>query len=438
MTEYNITADVKYNINLPWETLDDWQKEYINTDPNQNSFLLCGRQVGKTTAMSIKAVELCIRHFKKGENILICSITEKQAYRMLAKALAYAETKYKWEINFEKENRPTMHRIIFKNGTGIYCYAAGETGEGLRGDTIKKLMVDEGSRMSEEFFISVQPMLSVVHGSMDIASTPFGKLHRDGEKKFFYKCSTDERFKKFYVNAEDCPRHDKEFLKRQKETLPKLAYAQEYLAVFTDELRRLFSEELIKSCCIAEKIKVKNYNGAFYIGCDIAGFGEDECTYEIFERMKDNRIIQRENLVEKRNYTTDTSNRIISLDKFYQFRKIGVDDGGVGFGVYSELMNNDSTKRKTIALNNASRLIDKEGEKSKKILKEEMYFLLLTLMEQGRIRLLDDREVKSSLASMQYEDEEIYGCDSHVSEGIIRAVWLAEKEKGLNIFAHTF
>ena len=55
-----------YDINRPWLTLDSWQKEYIYTDKNANCFLLCGRQVGKTTAMSIKAVELCIKHFKKG------------------------------------------------------------------------------------------------------------------------------------------------------------------------------------------------------------------------------------------------------------------------------------------------------------------------------------------------------------------------------------
>src|SRR3990167_9668126 len=89
------SIEKEYNLARPWTTLDDWQKEYIfETDPNKDCFLLCGRQVGKTTAMSIKAVELCVNHYKKGEFILINSITEKQAYHMLAKALAYAQAKY--------------------------------------------------------------------------------------------------------------------------------------------------------------------------------------------------------------------------------------------------------------------------------------------------------------------------------------------------------
>jgi hypothetical protein len=138
-----------FNINLPWETLDPWQKEYIDTPPEKNCFLLCGRQVGKTTAMSIKAIEMCVKHFKKGEIVLIASITEKQGYHMLAKALAYAQAKYPTYISKKKEEKPTMHRILFTNGAGIFCYAAGETGEGLRGFTIKKLMIDEGSRMTD-------------------------------------------------------------------------------------------------------------------------------------------------------------------------------------------------------------------------------------------------------------------------------------------------
>ena len=90
-----MTPAITYDINRPWQTLDPWQKEYIyNTNPDQDCFLLTGRQVGKTTAMSIKAVELCNNHFKRGEFILIAATTEKQAYHMLAKALAYAQEKY--------------------------------------------------------------------------------------------------------------------------------------------------------------------------------------------------------------------------------------------------------------------------------------------------------------------------------------------------------
>ena len=421
---------INYDLNRPWLTLDPWQKEYIETPPNQDCFLLIGRQAGKTTAMSIKAVKLCIRHFKKGEFVLINSITEKQAYHMLAKALAYAEEKYPQFIDKSKDNKPTKHRIIFKNGTGILCYAAGETGEGLRGFTIKKLMPDEGSRMSEEYFIAVLPMLSVIDGSIDIASTPAGKKHKDGTEKYFYKCSLDKNFKKFYGSAEDCPRHDKEFLANQKKNLSRLAYAQEYLAVFTDELRRIFSDDEIKEICILKRRKMIIHGRNYYLGSDIGGFGESISTFEIFDRISRENIEQVENEISLKKLTTENSRKIINYENQYCLREIGVDDGGIGFGVFSELMSAEETRRKTKALNNASRPLNRDGTKSKKLLKEEMYINFKVLIENKKVKLLDDDEIKASLSSIQCDENgKIWGGDAHITEGMIRALWLCSQDK---------
>lgn len=428
---------MKYDINRPWLTLDDWQKKYVFDKEKRNNFLLAGRQSGKTTAMSLRAVELCVNHFKKGEFVLINSITEKQAYHVLTKALIYAREKYFKQVKWKGKDKPTMHKLLFKNGTGILCYAAGETGEGQRGFTIKKLMIDEGSRMSEEYFIAVQPMMSVIDGTMDVASTPAGKRHKDGSEKFFYKCSKDQKFKRYYISAEDCPRHDKKFLEEQKERMTKLAYAQEYLAVFTDELQRLFDDELIKKVMKIKKMDiVVPKNSIKYLGIDVAGLGNDECTFESF--LKAGKLRQFNHLIEKRNFTTDTTKRIITLNKEFNYKKIGIDDGGVGFGVYSELMENEETKRKTIALNNASRPTDREGKKLKRILKEEMYLNLLSLMENDKIELIDDDEIKLSLSSIQHDEGKIFGSYSHITEGIIRAAWMASQDKDLNIFVRTF
>lgn len=428
---------MEYNLFCPWLSLDTWQKEYISTVPEKDCFLLNGRQTGKTTAMSIKAVELCVKHFDEGENVLIASITEKQGYLMLAKSIAYAQAKYP-KLIAKGRDKPTMHKLTFTNGTTIFCYAAGETGEGLRGYTIKKLMVDEGSRMSREFFIAVLPMLSVIGGSMDIASTPCGKFDKWGKETFFYQCSKDPQYKKFYVSAEDCPRHNKEFLDNQKIILGKSFYAQEYLAMFLDEMRRLFDEDLIKESCILKR-RPNIINGKYYLGSDIAGLGGDLCTYEIFDKIDNNNIEQVENILERRQLTTETSKRIILLNNPYNFKKIGIDDGGVGFGVYSELMNHEKTKRKTEALNNASRITNEDGTKSKKLLKEEMYIRTLSLMENKKVKFLDDDEVKNSLSSMQYDEEgRIYGSDAHIAEGIIRGLWVATEDKSLNMFVHAF
>ena len=51
---------MEYDILKPWETLDPWQKEYIESEGN--CFLLTGRQSGKSTAMSIKAAHIPDSH----------------------------------------------------------------------------------------------------------------------------------------------------------------------------------------------------------------------------------------------------------------------------------------------------------------------------------------------------------------------------------------
>jgi len=431
---------MEYDINRPWMSLDPWQEDYaFKTPPNQDCFLLCGRQVGKTTAMSIKAIELCIKHFKKGEFVLINSITEKQAYHMLAKALAYAQEKYPKLIISKGKDKYTKHKLLFKNGTGVLCYAAGEEGGGLRGFTIKKLMTDEGSRMSDEYFIAASPMMSVIKGSMDIASTPCGK------EGFFYKCSLDKRFKRFYVSAEDCPRHTKEFLDIQKERLPALAYAQEYLAQFLDDLKRVFKEELLNKCCILKRPPNIRKGDSYYLGVDIARMGEDEGTYEILRKVNNKLFHHVENIITKKKRTTETEQKIIELELMYKFRKIGIDAGAgtLGVSVLDHLLVNSSTRSKVVALNSRQLTQDREQKSRITILNEDMYNNLISMMEHGEILLLDDDEVRASLSSIQFEHVinrgqptklRIFGSYSHVAEGLIRAAWEADKDRRLDLF----
>ena len=427
-------SEYRYNINFPWETLDEWQKDYINQPPEQDCFLLTARQVGKTTAMSIKAVELCVNKFKKGENILIAALTEKQAFMMLAKALAYAQVKYPRALCKGKD-RPTMHHIEFENGTNIFCYAAGQTGEGLRGFTIKKLMIDEGSRMHEQFFVSVVPMLSVVRGSMDIASTPCGK------QGYFFECSEDPHFKKYFVPADKCPRHSKEFLEREAARMTKLQFAQEYNAMFLDELKQFFSTELIRKCMtIQQESLLTSFSSPAdkFLGVDVARLGDDLSVLVSMERIERKKIKMFDIKILDKTLTTETTRQILELDKKYRYRKIYIDDGGLGVAVFDPLLMHDQTKRKVIAINNASRSLDKDDKHKSRLMKEDLYNNLKRLMEQGQVAIFEDDRIMASMSSIQYEYDErgnmkVHGSDNHVAEALIRAAWCM-MDKSLNLW----
>src|SRR3990167_2560841 len=208
---------MEYDLNRPWLSLDPWQKDYIAEDGN--CFLLCGRQSGKSTAMSIKIAERAVKEDKPCD-YLVVAFTERQAYALFFKTLNYLKAIYPKLIKTGIK-RPTMHRIELKNGVVIMCHACGQSGLGLKGYTIKRLFVYEAAPMNREIFVSITPMLSVAKGIIDISSTPRGK------EGYFYECSKSDDFKKFYVSAEDCPRHTKEFLKSERNKMTELEYARE-------------------------------------------------------------------------------------------------------------------------------------------------------------------------------------------------------------------
>jgi hypothetical protein len=335
-------------------------------------------------------------------------------------------------------DKPTQHVIKLKNGSRIMCYAAGLTGLGLVGYTLTDLVVDEAASMNRQIFVLLSPTLSVTGGTMDLLSTPKGK------QGYFYECSLRDDFRKFHVSAEDCPRHKKEFLEAEKKAMSALEYAQEYLAVFLDDLKRLFNDDWIAKVCTLKRPAKIDKGFKHYLGCDIARMGGDQTTFEIIKKINKDKYEQVENITKTRQLITKTTDDVLDLEKLYKFRKIGIDDGGVGAPVLDILLRENATRSKIIGLNNAARTIDKDDKSHKRLMKEEMYLNLLSLGEHNQIKLLDDDELILSLKSVQYEYVVKEGRDTkfrifsnygHIAEGLIRSAWLCVADKSLNIWA---
>lgn len=179
------------------------------------------------------------------------------------------------------------------------------------------------------------------------------------------------------------------------------------------------------------------------MGLDIARLGDDSSTFEIFNKLDNENIHQVENLVTKKQLTTQTYDKILQLDETYDFKEIGIDagSGSLGVGVLDFLLRSNVAK-KMVALNNRTIRLDKWGDHSRGLLKEDMYDNLRSLMEKGTIKLLDDEELIASFKNIQIEfvmkegmktKIKIFGRNAHIVEGIIRAVWLAN-QKNINTF----
>lgn len=419
---------MKYDISKPWETLDGWQKDILGDEGN--IVLRSGRQVGKSAVVSIKAGEYALNNPKK--LIMIIASVERQALLLFEKVLSYIYAKNKSSIKVGKD-RPTRHKLQLKNGSTILCLPTGESGYGIRGHTIDLLIADEAAYINEEVWTAVTPMLAITRGKIWLLSTPKG---RGG---YFYRCFEDKKFNHYHVSSEDCPRKDQDFLDHEKETKTKAQYAQEYLGEFVDKLQQFFSDDLIKKCQTAIRRKEIRKRSNYFLGVDVGGMGGDASTFEVVDRTNRDNLVQVENETLTMALTTDTTRKVLSLNNQYDFKRIYVDDGGIGFGVFSELLEDENTRRKVIAINNAARPLDRDEKRKKKILKEDLYNNLLNLMEKDKIKLLDDPEISMSLRSVQYEwvdgKFKIFGRDTHIVEGLVRAAW-SSKDKSLNIYCY--
>jgi hypothetical protein len=137
---------------------------------------------------------------------------------------------------------------------------------------------------------------------------------------------------------------------------------------------------------------------------------------------------------------------ILQFNNVWNPKKIGIDAGAgsLGVSILDHLLQNREVNRKIIAMNNREVFLDRNEEKKQRLFKEDMYDNLKSMMENSEIDLLDDEKVILSLASVQMElvkdshdntKVRIFGTDTHIAEGLIRAAWLAKKEKTLNLFA---
>ena len=428
--------------------LDKWQKQVLETKGN---ICLCsGRQVGKSTIISKKAGEYATTNPNKV--IMIIASTERQALLLFEKVLSYIYENDKAMIAKGKKTgqNPTKHKIKLTNGSVIHCLPTGDSGYGIRGYTIDALYADEAHFIPEDVWAAVTPMLATTGGDIILLSTPFGA------KGYFHRCFYDKKFTSFHVSTEDVadareePQRTRmiEFLKDEKDRMTKLQYQQEYLGLFVGGIMRFFDDDLINSILtlpqndeVSLSSSSTHSGGDLFLGIDVARMGGDETVLYSVKRINKQSIEEIDLEIPEAQILTDTARLIIHKDKQFKYKKIYIDDGGMGMGVYDIVHEDRQTKNKIVGINNAKRSIDAEkggNPRKKALLKEDLYNNLKNLMENGKVRLKDNPATKQSLRSIQYENTDgylkIYGNYSHIVEALIRAAWCT-KDKSLNIMA---
>jgi hypothetical protein len=429
--------------------LDDWQKEVLAYN---GDILLCtGRRVGKTYILARKAIDDMIKN--KGMPVVIISLTEDQAMIILAMALNYAKEVCPKLIGKGK-NKPTM-RTLYINTGKMTVRPAGNTGDGARGFEGGRLIVDEASRMPKLFWIASLPTILTTNGQVWLGSTPYGKKGYFWERfnEAYYKKEPNARYKVFYISTEEVMKNRKiskawteeqskgalRVLAEDKKTMSPLEYGQEYLGLFLEELQCFFEDEWIEKVCILDKNP--SMVGERFLGVDI-GRMYDPSAFEDVCKVRD-KYYHVDSQTTTRTKTNETQDKIIEMDKAVNYVEIGIDagSGSLGVGIYDNLMTTN-IKRKLKAMNNRAIALEKNNKAKQRLMKEDYYHNMLAMGINGELKLLNDEAVKRSLRSVQWEiiNEDsgtsrirIFGNDTHITEGLIRACWLAKKKKVINI-----
>ena len=132
--------------------------------------------------------------------------------------------------------------IEWANGSRIMSLP--DSHEGVVGFTPTRIVIDEGSRVSDLLYKSIRPMLAL-GASLEVLSTPFGKLGW-----FFEIFNTPARramFKIWEITAAHCPRINESFLEEEMLELGEKWFQQEYFLAFNDAADAVFAESIISA-----------------------------------------------------------------------------------------------------------------------------------------------------------------------------------------------
>ena len=218
---------------------DEWQRRLLRSTSDR-LLLNCSRQSGKSTMTAVITLHRAIYH--PGSLILCLAPALRQSQELFAKVLDFYR-------NLARPAPPSAERKLsleLENGSRIVTLPGTEkTIRGFSGASL--LVLDEASRVADELYFAVRPMLAVSGGSLMMLSTPYGK-----RGMFFEEWTGAGGWERYEVPADKCPRITEEFLEEERASLPPWVCRQEYECSFEETEDQVFTTDLIDRAVTSE------------------------------------------------------------------------------------------------------------------------------------------------------------------------------------------
>jgi hypothetical protein len=181
----------------------------------------------------------------EGSLTLVVSPSARQSGEFLRKAEEFVR-RLKIKPKGDGDNDISM---MLPNGSRIVGLPGREAT--VRGfSAVALLLVDEASRVSDELYLSLRPMLAVSNGTLWLMGTPFGKTG------FFWETwnAGGAAWERIRVPASECSRIPKEFLEEERRTMGEMWFRQEYGCEFVDAVSGVFDRDAVERA-VREDIK---------------------------------------------------------------------------------------------------------------------------------------------------------------------------------------
>jgi hypothetical protein len=201
----------------------------------KRGILNCSRQWGKSTITAAKAVHQA--YTAAGSLTLVVSPSARQTGEFLRKAAGFVR-KLKIRPKGDGDNEMSL---ALPNGSRIVGLPGTEAT--IRGfSAVGLLLVDEASRVDDEVYLAVRPMLATSDGGLWLMSTPNGK------RGFFYETWVNggREWERIQAPATECPRIRKSFLEEERGVMGERHFRQEYLCEFEDTASSVFPREMVE------------------------------------------------------------------------------------------------------------------------------------------------------------------------------------------------
>ncbi len=360
-----------------------YQAQLLN-DTADRIIACMGRQTGKTTTISTKAIHYAYTH--PATTTLIVSPSLRQSMIMFDKILTFILAN---PILKRSVVRKTHTLIKLSTGSQIIALPCSE--HMLRGYTAHLAICDEASFIPEAIITEIiYPMISTTKGTTILLSTPWDKNH------FFYKAFLNPAYSAHKIPSKENPLIPPAFLEEMKQTMTQEAYMREYQAEFTEAAASYIQQELIRRCIEkAQQINLEPYTnieqnipaGNYYAGLDL-GKLQDHSALIVIQKTEDHQKVVYAYQFPLQTPYTEVINYLTAANNRFQFKKLYTDQTGLGEPILESLQ--------------AAGLKTAEGITLTQDTKTELLTHLKLLMEQNQLAISYNKNLCQQINDQQY------------------------------------